>query len=375
MGNMRINEKIRFVSVIAFYISDYGYGHAARSVAIIRALCKRKKSAIKVIVCHSYALEFVARSLNNQIHSGQVVLRRVRNDPGYIMKPFSLEPDKERLKSTYLEFVGRFPQSVREEIRFLRENPIDLVIGDIPPVPFMAASEAGVLSLGISNFTWHTAYEHMLEERRLLEESYQRMDYFFALAGNNERRWGKKGNLSFGFFARGSQADEVKRIRAAVGASSGIRIVFFGLGMNMATKDLAALNIWRSPNCVFLVSSNLDIEGENIFHIPDDYTESQNYIAASDLVITKPGWGIVSEAVSFRKALILIVRNEMQEDRNTVAFLRRVGPVREVSWDEIKEYQLTEDILRSMQQSYNIREDSATILAQIVRAIDSLLQG
>ncbi|WP_335699289.1 hypothetical protein [Neobacillus drentensis] len=51
------------MTTIAYYISDYGYGHASRSIAIIRKLLE--ESEVKIIVCHSFALSFIKASLNS----------------------------------------------------------------------------------------------------------------------------------------------------------------------------------------------------------------------------------------------------------------------------------------------------------------------
>lgn len=363
------------VKIIAYYISDYGYGHASRSVAVIRALC-RAGSGIKIIVCHAYALPFLAQSLSEQISTGQVQLRRLKNDVGYRLKLNSLEPDPYQLRRDVRAFIDNFSRLTDEEVRFLKESRVALVISDIPPVPFKAAAIASIPSVGISNFTWYTAYEGQLseEERQPLLECYQQMDYFFALAGSTEGALGRKDNLSFGYFARTKQSDEVKRIRAQAGADTGKTIVFFGLGMKLELARLASLRIWDSPNCSFLVSSNIKIEGDNIFHIPNFYSESQNYVAASDLVISKPGWGLVAEAVSFHKPLILATRNQMREDRDTVSFLSRRGLAEKVSWNDLPDLKITGK--RSGQWQVPVRSDrepSESTLARMVTAIYSIL--
>jgi hypothetical protein len=69
---------------------------------------------------------------------------------------------------------------------------------------------------------------------------------------------------------------------------------------------------------LFLVSGNTAVEGKYIVKIPEDVTETQNYIAACDPVISKPGWGNVSEAVRSERPLLVIERGFMREDQNTI---------------------------------------------------------
>jgi hypothetical protein len=119
------------------------------------------------------------------------------------------------------------------------------------------------------------------------------MTYYYSLAGSQEQ-WDIKTN-EYGFFSRGEDLNEVERIRKNVNPNGNLRIVFLGLGMKKEVGTLVQLPIWASPNCVFLVSSNVHVDRPNVYQIPSDYLESQNYIAASDLVISKAGWGMIGE--------------------------------------------------------------------------------
>ena len=94
--------------------------------------------------------------------------------------------------------------------------------------------------------------------------------------------------------------------------------------------------MWDSPNCVFLVSSNVQVNRQNVIQIPADYSESQNYIAASDLVISKAGWGMIGEAVSAKVPLLILNRPSMQEDRNTIEYLMSKQLCELIDWEEFK---------------------------------------
>lgn len=59
---------------IAYYISEYGFGHATRSIAVIKRLCE--KNEIRIIVSNAFAYEFLNQSLNDLIMGERVVLRK-----------------------------------------------------------------------------------------------------------------------------------------------------------------------------------------------------------------------------------------------------------------------------------------------------------
>ncbi|MCO7124222.1 hypothetical protein NIE88_00255 [Sporolactobacillus shoreicorticis] len=359
---------------IAYYISDYGYGHVTRSLAIIRRLCDHER--IQIIICHAFAFNFINQALSELILAGKVRMRRLENDMGYVLKPHSLQPDRHQLAIKCTRFIHELPLAVKREVSFLRNQHVDLVIGDIPPVPFKAARLVSVPSIGLSNFTWFTAYNSLLPDEvlRPFFDCYKEMDYFFALAGSKEPQWGREANTNVAFFSRPPQMGIVHNIRKSVDPKGNQIVVFFGLGMRINAGNLNAYKLWHSRNCVFLVSENLDIEGETIYKIPGDEAESQNYLAASDLVISKPGWSTVAEAVNAHKPLILVKRNNMPEDEHTIGYLQKHGGCELIRWEQMNKFTITDDLLhqldkqknRSMMNSENVLNDLADEIQTIL---------
>ncbi|XWN52055.1 hypothetical protein L0P96_13005 [Anoxybacillus flavithermus] len=338
------------MKTIAYYISDYGFGHAARSVALIRHLLAMEED-LKVIICHSFALHFLRESLKGE---NRVAFRTIETDIGYVLRKDSIEPDIEKLNVEYEKYLKKWNFLIEQERDFLQTNKVDFVISDISAFPFEAAYTLGTPSLGISNFTWHTAYQGLIADPLLepLKEAYEKMTFFFSLAGSQEPDWGMKGTKQFGFFAREVDENEVHRIRKLVNPTSEKFVVFFGLGMKIDIEQLECLPMWDSRNCLFIVSSNVQVQKPNVFSIPKDYIESQNYIAAADLVISKPGWGIVSEAVCARKPLLILDRQTMKEDQNTISFLKTNHLCKTITWDELCQFVINEEFIDELQSQH-----------------------
>ena len=338
------------MKTIAYYISDYGFGHAARSVALIRQLLKMKED-VRVIICHSFALHFLRKSLKGE---NRVTFRTIETDIGYVLKKDSIEPDIEKLNVEYAKYLKKWNFLIEQEQDFLQTNNVDFVISDISAFPFEAAYRIGIPSLGISNFTWYTAYQGLIDDPllELLKEAYEKMTYFFSLAGSQEPDWGMKETKPFGFFARNVDGNEVHRIRELVNPTGEKFVVFFGLGMKIDIAQLERLPIWDSRNCVFIVSSNVQVQRSNVFSIPKDYIESQHYIATADLVISKPGWGIVSEAVCVRKPLLILDRQTMREDQHTISFLKANHLCKTITWDELCQFVIDEEFIDELQSQH-----------------------
>ncbi|WP_411344956.1 glycosyltransferase [Paenibacillus sp. WLX1005] len=379
MGRDRAELHENLTSV-AYYVSDYGYGHAARSIAVIRRLLADSPEPLRLIIHCGKALGFMYESLQEDSRH-QLEFRTVSSDTGYVLKQDSIAADTEGLRNKYRQDLSLLGERVEQEREFLLQQRVQLVISDISPIPIVAAARAGIESLGISNFTWYTAYRDMLEPVELdaLRTAYARMDHFIGLAGCAEPAWGCKDRIHTGFFCRQPDAREVARIRRKLNPDGTRKIVFFALGMSIEVGELERLPLWNSEGYSFIVSSNVQLEREHIARIPFHYSESQNYLAAADLVITKPGWGTIGEAVTLGKPLLLLNRSQFYEDRHTVAAIPNHHPYMLMSWEEISRLDLNDlpaveqpDSYRSIQRHgvQAVREDA---LGEITGYIRNLL--
>ncbi|WP_163182671.1 glycosyltransferase family protein [Neobacillus sedimentimangrovi] len=351
---------------IAYYISDYGYGHASRSIAIMRKLLENRN--LNIIVCHSFALPFIKASIN----CNRISYREIGTDIGYFLEKDSIFPDKIQLLEQYKKFTSNWESKIKKEQKFLSDNRVDLVLSDISPLPFEAARNLGIPSVGISNFTWYSAYHGLIDhsELLLLKNAYSKMDYFFSLAGSKE-----KWDISikeYGYFSREVNLREVDRIRQWVNPENNKSIIFLGLGMKIDVASLEQLSIWNSPNCVFLVSSNVNVNYPNVYQISRDYLESQNFIAASDLVISKAGWGIIGEALSADVPLLILNRPSMKEDQNTIDYLIQRNLCKTINWEEFKTYHINLSIINELKSS--IKKNSSYHQKQIEKIVADLMK-
>ncbi|WP_342042978.1 glycosyltransferase family protein [Bacillus sp. OTU2372] len=335
------------MKTIAYYISDYGYGHASRSIAVIRSLLKDPEA--RIIVCHSFALSFIKDSLN----SNRVSYRNINTDVGYFLVEDSIQPDRAQLLEEYKKFVANWGDKIEQEKEYLKQNEVDLVVSDISSLPFEAAERIGIPAIGLSNFTWYMAYQGLIEEKELhpIKAAYQKMTHFFSLAGSYEA-WNVT-TKQYGFFSREVNLKEVKRIRGLINPNGQKHVVFLGLGMKIGVDSLEMFPIWDSPDCVFIVSSNVHVNRSNVFRIPSDYLESQNYIATSDLVISKAGWGMIGEALHANVPLLILNRPSMKEDQNTIKYLKNNYLCHTIDWDEFKSYQLDQSFMKGIKRVVN----------------------
>jgi len=303
---------------ICFYTSDFGYGHAARDIALIREL--QETLGAEVVVRTGRPAEFMARSL-----PGVGVLQG-ENDPGVVMDGATV--DREKTLVAVEQWLASWDEYIATEKVFLRDRRIDLVLSDITPQPFLVAEELGIPSLGISNFTWHLIYTHLFGKTEVTD---QIAEAYSAASGAlllplHEPMGVFKDRREVGLVVR-SMSRNREEIRRLCGLSEGERLIYLGGGQSL---DLAVL---QSPGialegCRLLVSSWTDIPGA--IRIPAGETETQDWIAACDLVVSKSGYSTIAEALCAGVPMALFRREGFVEDGYLIQGVEDLGVGREI---------------------------------------------
>jgi hypothetical protein len=302
---------------IGYYISDYGYGHAARSIALLRHLLANDDS-LRVYIITDEPLSFIRESLKH--YNDRLIYRRIKNDLGLILKSGSLNPDYKQLNRRIKPFINSWEDYIQKEVDFYTRNPLDLIISDITPQAFIVAKKLGIESIGISNFTWYDIYKDVLDKEIVsrYKNAYEQCDYFFSLGFEIEELQ-FRNKKKFGIFSRDINEEEVDRIRNGIPDDG--YLVYLALGKSVDLQFLNKIKLLNDDKITFLVSQGADLKIKNIIKIPQSYTETQNYTAACDLVVTKAGWSTISECIIGKVPFIVIKRDQVKEDRNTVEIL------------------------------------------------------
>ena len=302
------------LTTVVFYISGHGFGHASRSIEIINALVDRRPD-IRVIIRSSVAPWLVERTAR----------------PGVALSPAEVDTGVMQLDSLHLDapgsiaraeaFMSTFDQRVDAEVGFLRQHDAVLTISDLPPLGIAAAHAAGLPAFASGNFTWDWIYEHYEGGQAVAD----RIGNIYGLTTKALRMpmWG--GFATFPsihdvpFVARRSQRDP-REVREAFGLPLDKRVVltsFGGYGLDAlngeALRELDGYHV--------LLPEMLD---ERM--MKDRGYRYEDLVKAADVVVTKPGYGIISECLANQTALLYTSRGDFREYQVLVdampAFLR-----------------------------------------------------
>ena len=313
---------------IVFYVSGHGFGHTSRSIEVIHALLRARPDA-QIVVKTSAPLRLFARTLR-----GRCELVELQCDAGMVQID-SLNMDAEASVRQAVEFQKGLPALVESEAAYLRGVQARATVGDIPPLAVAAAHAAGIPSIVIGNFTWDWIYEDYggdaaselsAEIRRLYQDVTVALR--LPMAGGFEGLAPKIKDIPF--IARRSERtrDEVRRALELPPRSAGTPLVLISFGgygvAGLNTPALATLRNYTiattdtpSPsaapgeaNAIQAAPGLLAISEKQIY---DGGLRYEDLVRAADVVATKPGYGIISEAIANDAALLYTSRGHFVE--------------------------------------------------------------
>ena len=297
---------------ICFYISDYGYGHASRDIAIIRRFLSEDDD-VRIHIKTDKAFHFVKQSLLQK----NVEVIQQKNDIGVVFKENSVIVDRVKTEKMLKEWLNSWDDYIQNEKRFCENHNIDLILSDIVPQPFIVADELDIPGIAISNFTWHYIFYNLFGDTPATErikEAYQCADMALVLPFNEDMdflKFRKKKEISL--VSREITVDR-EEMRRRHGVRDDELLIYLGVGISFDPAYMRGMKKIDVSNVKFLVSSNAELPFENVIKIPNNETETQNYIGMCDLVVSKTGYGTVSEAVRARIPMFLLKREGFKED-------------------------------------------------------------
>lgn len=299
---------------IAYYITAHGYGHGVRSCDILAALLARHPD-VQVTVTTDLAESFLRSRLQNT--NGHLTVRPGAFDVGMVQKD-SIRVDVAATLDAALELVEQRPKLVRSEVEFLREAKVDLVVADIPSIPIEAAVAIGRPAVAVGNFSWDWIYSpFMTHDRRwrqvidLFEEGYQQAQLLLKLPFSPPMPIFAR-HVDIPLLAKPGR-DRRLELAAATGADAAKRWVLLSF-TTLDWSPSALREIEALTACEFFVVKPLDWPGCHSIHAVDrEQVSFSDVLASVDAVVTKPGYGILSDCVANAKPMIYAEREDFIE--------------------------------------------------------------
>ncbi len=290
------------MAAVAFYISGHGFGHASRQIEIINAFARRRPD-VGIFLRTAVARWLLDRTLtapfeldDRPCDTGVVQIDSLRLDPAATIA---------RADAFYATLDAR----AGVEAERLRARGVRLVVADAPPLGCAAAARAGIPSVVVSNFTWdwiYAGYREYLDTAPALVPAIQSA---YRLA---EAAWRLPMHGGFDtfqaikdvpFVARhATHAAEETRARLGLPPDRKLALPSFG-GYGLDAIDLSSLDLDASWHVVRVPDASIYEAG----------VRYEDLVRAVDVVLTKPGYGIISECIANDTALVYTSRGRFAE--------------------------------------------------------------
>ncbi|MBK9517783.1 MAG: hypothetical protein IPO09_10595 [Anaeromyxobacter sp.] len=290
--------------MLAAYVTGHGFGHLTRLcqvLAEVRALAPDLPITLTGVVPEALARRAVAPPLT---------LRPVACDAGLVQRD-ALTIDEPGSAAACRAFDAGWDGRLAAEVAFLQASGARLVLSDVPALPFLAAARAGLPAYGLGNFSWDWIYRHLAGREPSLLGSAARAAAAYGEA-TRLLELPFAGDLSafprrtaVGLVVRRPQLgrDEARRRLGLDGRPTAL--VSFG-GIGLPGLDREALD--TDPGLAWLLPE--DLPAARLAALGLDYPD---VVGAADVVVSKPGYGIVADCVGAGTRLVYTERGDFPE--------------------------------------------------------------
>jgi hypothetical protein len=288
-------------------ITNHGFGHVTRTAAIIDCLLQLDPDILPIFITTA------PRWLIEKYVSGKFLHRPRALDVG-VVQADSLAMNFDATLAELQELRQTSDAIIRAEVDFIRLNRVQLVFGDIPPLACAIARAAGVPCWMASNFGWDFIYR----EAGAAFQAYA--DWMSELYGQCDRLFRLPMCEPMSAFPHieavgltgGNPQLPAEAMREKLHLDPHrptILLSFGGMGIrNIPYQNLAAYPDWQ------FVSLDSDApELPNLLKLDGEIWRPVDLMPVCDRLVSKPGYGTLSEAMRVGTPISCITREGFAE--------------------------------------------------------------
>lgn len=304
-------------------ISSHGYGHAAQVTPVLNAL-GQLVGDLRVVLRTTVPESFFRARLTVPWD-----YRPVRQDVGCIQDgPLTI--DVPATWQALSQFHADWDTRLAEEYQELKSVSPDLVVSDISYLAVAAAQAADVPLICMGSLAWDEIMEvyakpddqahHAILER--MRRCYASADRVIRLTPSMPLR---------AFASHYDVGPIIERIepntallRKTIRASANERLVLVGFG-GIALTSLPYDQMEQTTGYRFLVDGDLPGRFTRVHSVAGLGMPFMTILASTDVIMTKPGYSTLVEAVDRRKPVVYVRRYNFGDEQILVDYLHRYG--------------------------------------------------
>lgn len=289
-------------------ITNHGFGHATRTASIADTIQKLFPEVLLIMVTTA------PRWLLECYIEGDFIHRPRAYDLG-VVQADSLTMDKQATLEKLLEIKKNQNSLIASEVNFIRQNRVNLILGDVPFLAAPIAKTAGIPCWMMTNFGWDFIYRDWGREfiaiADWISEFYSKVDRTFRFPFHEPMSM--FANITDVGLTGGSPrytADEISSIyKINTPKQKTALLTFGGLGLQQFPYD----NLNNFPDWQFITFDASAPELPNILKITNRKHRPVDIMPVCGQVISKPGYGTFAEATKLNLPITTVTRDNFAE--------------------------------------------------------------
>ena len=310
-------------------ISGHGYGHAAQVVPVLNELGKLVPGLTVILRTTVPASFFQDRLIIPWI------LQSIQQDVGCSQEG-PLQINIPATWEAHKRFHAIWEQRVMQEVAAMQVSKPQVILADTPYLVACAGKEAGIPTVALANFTWSEILEpfadphqpHQQETLATIRQSYAYADLALRIAPGLALDSFRKV-LDIGPIAEPAETRR-NELRSHLRLAETERLVLVGFG-GIPLESLPWDQMDHIQGYRFLIDGLPDRTSPHIHSLSTIPFSFKTVLASVDIVMTKPGYGTIVEAVALGLPVIYVRRYNFADETPLVDFLHRNGRSAELS--------------------------------------------
>ncbi|MCS6896495.1 MAG: hypothetical protein NZM29_00855 [Nitrospira sp.] len=315
-------------------ISAHGFGHAAQVVPVLNML-SRLVPDLRVLLRTEVPPSFFTSRL-----AVPFAIRPAQQDIGCIQDgPLSI--DAEATWRAHRRFHREWDERLQAEVKAILDARPDLILADTPYLALAAGAKAGIPTIALMNFTWDLVLSAFppppdISGEELLfsiRQAYAQADLALRITPAPPVTVFRR-LFDVGPIAEPSPPAR-DQLATYLGLDPGERTVLVGFGgIPLATLPFESLD--TTSGYRFLFDGPLPPDHRRFASTGSLPFSFKELLASVDLIMTKPGYGTVVEAVALHIPVVYVRRYNFADEQPLVEFLHRYGRGVELSQQDFR---------------------------------------
>ena len=360
-------------------ISSHGFGHYSQTAPIVNLLGENNPK-LKITLRTTLAEDFVRAKIHTPI---SIIPESL--DFGMKMNS-AIETDVDASEKAYIEFHKDWRYRLDVQKKRIQHLKPDLIFANIPYLSLAAANELGINTIALCSLNWAHIYQGYYHSKDLHHKVFNDMldAYNSALKYlcpepsmpmpglNNKQTIAPIAKLGT------NQREELNHLFKLDGNEKIALIVPGGIATEIPIETWPEV-----PGIRWITTWNHAIQRRDIIRLDDiiqlkDITPHNkmnmsftDILCSSDVIITKPGYGVIAEAICNQKPVLYVRRHDWPEEQNIVDWLQQNGISQEITKEVFFNGKMVDEIekIASLKPNEKIEPNGAKEAVEIIEGV------